>query len=410
MPTYEDLRSYFDESKELQGIARAASEIPIVSGFTLSVDPFWSVLYDIEDGVVDGPPAGPGFAMQSGVVSVLDYEYARKLTSPSAHLRLAMSPANYHGHHRRDLYRKVGEWEKVQKFAHGQVGRDRLPVVMTVVHRPLRPPAVERKEDDREALRRLVSIVKEAPVIVRVEERPSARLALAAGEAIHTPPSKSGTLGGFLRDSSTGDSYGVTCAHVAQNGGLVTDSAGLPIGTCSADTTLVPLSAGLACDPVNLAVPSPFPGNGPNVNTLDCALVRLSLSASPWTMVAIAPTICPGQNVVVHGAVTGRTRHKLGSLCMSYGFTAGGHSFCFRDAIELLPQPWGPFGGILGQMMTTLPTQGDSGSWLLTDDQPPDWAGVFFGEDGQRGFCIRATWVHAWAEKEVGNTLTAWIG
>jgi len=56
--------------------------------------------------------------------------------------------------------------------------------------------------------------------------------------------------------------------------------------------------------------------------------------------------------------------------------------------------------------MATVPTQGDSGGWVLTDDQPPRWAGLFFGEDGSRGFAIRASRVHDWAEKTVGQSLT----
>lgn len=39
MPTYEDLRAYFDASEAMTQLARAASEIPIVHGFTLDVDP-----------------------------------------------------------------------------------------------------------------------------------------------------------------------------------------------------------------------------------------------------------------------------------------------------------------------------------------------------------------------------------
>lgn len=52
MPTYEDLRAYFDASEAMTQLARAASEIPIVHGFTLDVDPLWMLLYDIEDGVL----------------------------------------------------------------------------------------------------------------------------------------------------------------------------------------------------------------------------------------------------------------------------------------------------------------------------------------------------------------------
>ena len=176
---------------------------------------------------------------------------------------------------------------------------------------------------------------------------------------------------------------------------------GTAVGTCTEDTTRVSLTA--VCDPVNLAVPSPSPGNGPDVNMLDCALIELSVAVSNPTLAGVASS--PGQNVVLHGASTATTRHKLGSLCLSYAFSDSGKDFCFRDTVELLPQPRGPVGGTLGHMMTTVPTEGDSGGRVLTDDTPPSWAALFFGEDGQRGFAIRASWVHAWAQKASGRTL-----
>ena len=143
-----------------------------------------------------------------------------------------------------------------------------------------------------------------------------------------------------------------------------------------------------------------MPGNGPDLNMLDCGLVRLSSTVVQGNIAGVAQSLSTGQSVKLKGAVTGTTRHWLGSLCLSYGFTDGVQNFCFRDAIELVPQPSGMFGG------TVVPTQGDSGGWVLSDDNPADWVGVFFGEDGKRGFCIRANWVHEWAEKVTGKSLT----
>jgi hypothetical protein len=85
---------------------------------------------------------------------------------------------------------------------------------------------------------------------------------------------------------------------------------------------------------------------------------------------------------------------------LSYAFLGGGQKFCFLDVIELTPQPT----GLLGR--TLVPTLGDSGAWVLTDDQPPDWAGLFFGQDGKRGFAIRAKWVHEWAQTITSVVLT----
>lgn len=53
MASYEQLRSYFSRSKELQTAARSAAEYSIVQGFVLDVDPLWCLLYDVENGLAD---------------------------------------------------------------------------------------------------------------------------------------------------------------------------------------------------------------------------------------------------------------------------------------------------------------------------------------------------------------------
>lgn len=405
MPTYEDLRAYFQESGDLQEVARRASTVPIVSGFTIDIDPLWSFLYDLENNLDNWSPEMSWWpADWSHFLNFFKFDDPWNLYQPL----LPWARTRYQGYRRRNLHATVEAWQKLEEHYKHRTGRRRLPLTMTIVHRPVRPPREADMEEggDQEALRSLVALVREASVAVRVEERPRARFALAGGDGIKASRSKSGTLGGALEDCLTKKLYGVSCAHVAKTGDAVTDSSAKPIGTCNADTRRVPLPAVKVCDPVNLAVPSPAPGNGPDVNMLDCALIELTVPMSNLPIAGVAHRLSPGQNVVLHGAATRTTRHKLGSLAISYSFAEGGQDFCFRDAIELLPQPWGPFGGTLGHMMTKVPTQGDSGGWVLTDDDPADWVGLFFGEDGQRGFAIRASWVHDWAEKTVGCSLS----
>jgi hypothetical protein len=410
MPTYEDLRAYFQETGELREVASRASEVGIVSGFTLDVDPLWSLFYDLEQGLVDWPPEMAPWARHWLDLLNLVHFDARWRTWPWDFDSpvLVWARTRYQGYRRRDLYAKVTAWQNLEARYRELTNKRRLPVTTTIVHRPVRPPreAQADESEDQEALRRLISIAREAPVVVRVEERPRARFALTCGAGIRTSGGKSGTLGGVLHDGASNRLYGVSCAHVAKTGDTIADASSKPIGTCNADTALIPLPGSAVCDPINLAVPSSFPGNGPDVNMLDCALIELAVPVSPPAIAGVAHRLSPCQNVVLHGAATGTTRHKLGSLCLSYSFAEGGQDFCFRDAIELLPQPWGPFGGTLGHVMTKLPTQGDSGGWVLTDDDPPHWAGLFFGEDGQRGFAIRASWVYDWVQRAFGSSLS----
>lgn len=279
---------------------------------------------------------------------------------------------------------------------------------MTIVHRPVLPPLLGRRttdSDDEAQVRSLVKIASESDGLVRIEERPPARFAFTAGDKIQAGSRRLGTLGGVLKSASGSQAYGLTCAHVAVQGDQVYDASGKLIGLCTADTNPIALKVGLVCDPVNLKAPSPSPGNGPDLNMLDAALVDLNAPIQQPTLAGVAQSLSQGQNVTLTGAATGVTHHKLGSLCLSYCFHQGISDFCFRDTIEIWPVSWSPFGGRVGQVMSKVPAQGDSGGWVLIDGQPPVWAGVFFGEDGYRGFAIRASWIHAWAEKSTGIAL-----
>jgi hypothetical protein len=388
MASYEDIRAYFDESTLLQDVVRSAARVPIVTGFTLDIDPLWSRLYDIENDLVDPTHVPYDTTLPPSSMTL----------PPSGILPFQLRDRGYR---RRDLHKPLSSWKNETERIRKKTGRERLPVTLTVVHRPLRAarPGEHLDEDDTSLLQQLVRATSAVSVIVRIEERPRARLALASGDPITVPPTNSGTLGGVLNDQA-GVLYGITCSHVAQTNDDVYDSGGNQIGICTADTRRVPLPNPRICDPVNLTAPNPIPSNGPDMNMLDCAVILLRSAVTRATIAGIAQALSPGQSVVHTGAVTGTTRHWLGSLCLSYGFSSSGQDFCFRDAVELVPQPSGLFGH------TVVPTQGDSGGWVFTDDQPPDWAGLFFGEDGRRGFLIRAKWVHEWAQQRVNSILT----
>lgn len=397
MATYDDLRAYFDESP-LRSVANEAAEIPIVTGFTLDVDPLWSFLYDIEDGLID-QAQWPGdargwweYGIRHGFLPDFHHPYWTHLI-PS-----------FQGFRRRDLHRAVKEW---QYFWSNHPERlKRSPVRMTIVHRPLRALDVEGKEgaDETSFLRRLIDIASRARSSVIIDERPRARMTFVSGDRIHTGPNRTGTLGGFLH-SPNGSCYGVTCSHVAQKGDTADDDFGTNLGTCIADSTLVPLHRANVCDPVTLQRPTPYPGNGPDLNMLDCALLKMSTPATNTNLSGVASQLSQGMSVTMRGAETGHTYHRLGSLCLSYQFTGAGNDYCYRDAIELIPRPRVPIGGALGQMTAIVPVQGDSGSWVVTDDTPAQWAGMLFGADSNRGFMVRAAWALDWARNTTGEHL-----
>lgn len=396
MPTYEELRGYFDASEAMTQLARQASEIPIVHGFTLDVDPVWMLLYDLEDGVV--PDNERYFYDYLLDQSPLHDRWGAPFSLPYWPLQLP-----YQGYRRRDLTRKVSLWNAIP---HPEKSG---PVMMTIVYGPLKTPVktptTAEEDDNLAALRNLTTLINQSPAYARIQERPRARLAFAAGDEITTNAGASGTYGGTLTDSLSNKKYGMTCAHVAQSGDDIFDASGSRIGTAKYHTKLHPLPARTVCDPVALPMPTPYPGNDPPVNMFDFSLIELSAAPASSSLGGVAASLTPGQNVTLRGK-SGVYKCKLGSLAISYAFTDGTSTYCFRDQIELRPQPSLPIGGALGHLVTPVPTQGDSGGWVLTDDAIPLWAGVFFGEDGSRGYCSRASWAHDWAENEVGNTLS----
>lgn len=392
MPTYEDLRAYFNESDALKRVVREASEVPIVTGFTIDVHPMWMFLYDYEEGMK--VIHGTGFPAEAWIDRFIRYFPV----SPVWQFPDLLMSA-YQGYRRRDLKRQVVLWREFSRRYGNKLARS--PIVLTVVHKPVRTPVSDEPNNDDADRLRLIAMANASPALVQVEERPQATLAFAPGDGFTTNQGRSGTFGGTLTDTM-GSKYGMSCAHVAETGDTITDSAGLYLGTCSHHTKLYTLGAGLVCDPVSLPMPNPNPGNGPSVNMLDLSLIDLTAAPAPArTLSGVAQSLTIGQDVEVDGAIT-KARCRLGSLAISYAFTQGVSSYCFRDTIELKPRPRFGVGGGLGTVFSTLPTHGDSGAWVLTQDALPAWAGVFFAEDGQRGYCIRAKWAHNWAENRLG--------
>src|SRR6476620_6333010 len=146
MASYEDIRAYFDESTLLQDVVREAARFPIVTGFTLDIDPLWSHLYDIENNLVDRTHVPP---------------WAVSATLPPSNI-LPFQPRD-RGYRRRDLHKPVSLWkneaERIRK------DRERLPVTLTVVHRPLKAarPGEALQEDDTSLLQQLVRATEAVP-------------------------------------------------------------------------------------------------------------------------------------------------------------------------------------------------------------------------------------------------------
>ncbi|MXY51544.1 MAG: hypothetical protein F4Y86_03310 [Gammaproteobacteria bacterium] len=387
MPSYDDLRDRFDSSEELQRVCSVASAHSIVQGFTVTVHPLWAMLYDLDE--------YPEARNQSGRLSRHPMGPYAWPYYPMEHLR-PLAPVR--GYRRRDLNRRIPDWISISERDPWKTTPD--PVLLTIVCRSMHSPRVgDDESDDHDGqVRELWRIAGESSALVYLEERPPATLSLSPGDEIFG--TAGGTLGGVLQGPNASDMHGVTCAHVARSNDSVTNGQSGHLGTCVADSTLVQLPAGASTDPLQHPYPNPSPGNGPVVNMLDCALIDLDSPPSPLAVGGIAAGLSVGQSVRMNGAKT-QSRFELGALAISYNFLSAGTNYLFRDAIELLPAPtiWRPASA-------SLPRPGDSGAWVSTDDPANLWAAMFFGDDGARGFVIRASWVHAWAETQIGHPLT----
>ncbi len=213
MASYDDIRVYFDESRLLRDAAEKAAGIPIVTGFALDLDSLWLLLYDQQYGQLDFSP-DPSWSSDHR------YDENSAFSAPGGFRPF--------GYRRRNLFAAVDIWEKLAGEYQSATGRKRLPVVMTIIHRPLQAKSGQ-PHDDADQLQELVRITQEAGVALRIEERPRARLSLASGGNIAVGTNKSGTLGGVLDDNASVVSYGVTCSHVAQKNDPVYDG-GIQIG------------------------------------------------------------------------------------------------------------------------------------------------------------------------------------
>jgi hypothetical protein len=377
--SYAEIYAYFLESTRLRDLVSTAAEVAIVTGFTLRVDPYWAMRYDAE------------------VLGLDPDEWRAKLLRGLGDWRWEETYAAWwtavstSGYLRRDLW-------------HGHRWDERGPILLTVCYRPGATPAVFGAEDDVDfprQLARLAAIVNGSGANARLEERQPARLVRHADPIV--AGSEAGVIGGTLR-SESGGLFGVTCAHVAKTNDEVVCSRGSFRGTCTAHTPLVTAPPGRPLDPAALAPPYPKPGNGPEINMLDAALVSLPGGTRSRSPCLVASDLSEGLRVVV--TRERRTEHcRLGSLCLSYSMHSRGERYCFQETIEVVPEPRFPLAGRLGRMFSFPPRRGDSGGWVITEENEPRWAGLLFAADDRRGFAVRASWVHQWAEAQLGERL-----
>jgi len=86
------------------------------------------------------------------------------------------------------------------------------------------------------------------------------------------------------------------------------------------------------------------------------------------------------------GAESGNSAYQIGGVCLTYEIGP----YCCQCLFELRAPPANFIFQRLAHMVAKLPKGGDSGSWIETDSDSPDWCGLLVGGDHLLGYACEA--------------------
>ena len=201
-------------------------------------------------------------------------------------------------------------------------------------------------------------------------------------------PNTSGTGGGCLRDSRTGQTYIVSCAHVLGPEGTPVFTPGPFEGKSSRQVGVVRYSA---ISPLKLSGQACSLDTSPDAGRLDIAVAELQENVS----VAGAPDRVRGpaqmlrfQPVMFTGKTSGTVEAQLNAVTVWQEF----YTHPFGDG----PAGFRCFGGVFelaGREDDNSPVAagGDSGAWIVDDlDGLRSWNGVVIATQGNRAYACFA--------------------
>jgi hypothetical protein len=251
------------------------------------------------------------------------------------------------------------------------------------------------------------------PFFASVFDSPMAVLAapIQGGVGIHA--SASGALGGFLKDQS-GDPWGVTCGHVAQQttSSTAAIATGGTLGSVlySNFATLAPQSAGTVC---NQYVTK-------SNHAVDAALIKVASQHTATNSVQAIGKIDKiydrtqlnsGNVIRMSGPMSGAHDYTIGG----YGVTVkvqlshGGTYYCFSDLFDFYSPASAPawVPARVAQGVAPRPLQGDSGSWLCFNHSGNLYAyfGNLIAVRGAAGIATFADSLLLWAQNDCGLQL-----
>jgi hypothetical protein len=361
-----ELESMAQNSEDVRLLISRATELTITRGITVRPVPLWKILKYDRDGALAHffNQAGIWDGAQLGQTTQFDLalEQLDFILTSQAISRRVDSKFNLNDPPKpwADLAKKIYPTRR---------SVEKTPLLVTVMIQ------LDRSDRASRELSELRGIISDCGLPSIIEEGHDAALQLSSGDTV-TVRSKSGVMGGFLHDTTTGDFFGVTCAHVAQVSDQVHDLAGIHIGNCAAAITLLRNTGNVPCDPLKPATP---------LNKLDVALVEV-FTAPPATGQTGTSSLIHGEAIDVRRTGLAARQFNIRSLVMSFQLLDSGTTpptrWCFERLVELYPQ--GP---------VTQP--GDSGAWAY--NQNGDWAGMIIGGDPISSFVVRYEHIYDWA-------------
>ncbi|MCG8653059.1 MAG: hypothetical protein MI861_24685 [Pirellulales bacterium] len=228
----------------------------------------------------------------------------------------------------------------------------------------------------------------------------AARVSPSSSIGQSTPWKTALTAGGFLKDTSSGDNFLVSCAHGLPGlNSEVRMPSPIDANTC---TRIGDVSRRVIPNP-NLANTSCNSyANPTDCGSLDMAMVTLdsNVSVDPQIKgvgavndISSIANMMQYDHVVFRGKRSGKRSAQLGGLCLWYEINAEvqlndgtitAEPHCFRDIFEITHTR--PF-----YLNTDLAKKGDSGSWVVAiDGQVVSWDGLLIAGDGCRAYACFA--------------------
>jgi hypothetical protein len=365
------LRHYIERIEGLGDFVSRMSDYRITQGVVLDVNPYWLIAYRLSR-------AG---LQPEAIRHWLNYWPPTPMESLVPYETIEGDEIDFSWTDRSGWVDAI--FEHILGRRKGQINPSNTPFLVKAIARPVSLKDAEIRE-------KLVSFAALQSFLAIVETRPLGSLAVAQGDSC-LAGNLTGTIGGFLRDTNSGERYATTCGHVASPGVTIT-VAGVPIGTCTLSHPPIQLPKGQFCT-----------SGCPGINKLDFALVDIGNIVATNSAKSVAKHIAPKQPILMRGK-NGPHQYEAGGTLVAYD--PGISNVCFENLFEVRPaMRAGLLNPKVAAAFATVPTQGDSGAWLETIPGSK-WCGVLVAADTVMGYALDAEEVVANADAVFGTKLT----